>query len=538
MKRFRLLSLLLFTFHFGIAQEVLPIWARTDTTEGNAALGKLPILLLDSFQNIILCGETYNAGPLIGFFVVKYDENGNRLWEKRYDTSAQDAIKSAVTDASGAVYVGGDSKHEITQKAQFIVFKYGVNGDSLWQYRYSDDPNIVTGLNSILFTPDNNLILLGRFSNNSIPNSGLLAVALDTLGNKLWEAEYSEGTFGYAGLSGQLLSDEIVFWGRHGSDEGNRFFSWHLDLDGNTIHTGESSPYANYFQESYHIDAQGNLYIGDYNKQYIVTKYNVSGMFEWDYQKPLFDNPNGVDGLVRAIVTDSELNTYIGGLYYQDTIGKLIPIQSKIDQDGNLIWEHIFQLDTLSIASATTVEWLTQDRLLFTGAYPIDLINNTYQPYFNIYTPDGPYHSALSPLQGVRNWPREILIDSEYLYIGGTFDDGTSPSSKKGYFLAKYNLNTVGLQPLPTCSESRHLSISPNPFTTDFQVDCTAFAVYGPARLCVRSLDGRLVWEKHEVLYPGQKAIRIEVPAGVKPGGYLVSIEVAGDLYSGRIIKN
>lgn len=88
------------------AQNIQPVWVRNEINNGGAGGSGLPFVLTDSFHNVILCTYSYEPGPLTGFSTSKYDQNGNFLWKRTYQTIASDLITTATTDATGAFYVG------------------------------------------------------------------------------------------------------------------------------------------------------------------------------------------------------------------------------------------------------------------------------------------------------------------------------------------------------------------------------------------------------------------------------------------------
>jgi len=71
-----------------VSQNIEPEWVRMEPTGGNDSK-----VFFDAFGNIITLGETYNPGPVLGMITMKYDSDGNKLWQNKYDTPATETIQ-------------------------------------------------------------------------------------------------------------------------------------------------------------------------------------------------------------------------------------------------------------------------------------------------------------------------------------------------------------------------------------------------------------------------------------------------------------
>jgi hypothetical protein len=133
---------------FAQPQQIAPIWQRQEATNGNSN-AFTPLILIDSFHNIITCGSTYSPGPATGFITFKYDPNGNKLWERRHQTPGTDFITAAATDWEGSVYVAGVTINSpLGGASNQVVFKYAANGDTLWQYYIQIEQGVATAVTS------------------------------------------------------------------------------------------------------------------------------------------------------------------------------------------------------------------------------------------------------------------------------------------------------------------------------------------------------------------------------------------------------
>ena len=296
------------------------------------------MVLGDSFNNVIVCAETYNPGPLIGFVITKYDSAGNFLWQRRYDTPAQDILTAAVTDNTGAVYVGGNSTNSVTNKTETLIIKYAATGDTLWQYSLPVETSSFFNPSALLLDTQQNVLVFSNFIDASSGNSGLLIMKLNPDGNIIWTASYDEGNYGYIGIDARKVADRYVFWGQIGSSEGNRFFAWQVSDGGETLTTDSTDVYTESFGRGYFIDEFGSLFIGDQYYEYKVTKFDLDGSIDWVYNNPVLlppSVPSAID--LQSIATTVTGEVLLAGVY-NDTSG-LIGLITKVSTAGEFLWE-------------------------------------------------------------------------------------------------------------------------------------------------------------------------------------------------------
>ena len=76
------------------------------------------------------------------YATIKYDANGNQLWEAHYNGpgNATDRATALAVDAAGNVYVTGYSIGSSTSE-DYATVKYDANGNQLWEARYNGPGN-------------------------------------------------------------------------------------------------------------------------------------------------------------------------------------------------------------------------------------------------------------------------------------------------------------------------------------------------------------------------------------------------------------
>ncbi len=89
-------------------------------------------MMVDSNGNIILVGYTDSFGfGSYDVFVVKFDQNGNLLWDRVWGGKGVEYAMAGVADPSGNIYVAGHSNSFSTDYKAFIV-KLDESGDFQW----------------------------------------------------------------------------------------------------------------------------------------------------------------------------------------------------------------------------------------------------------------------------------------------------------------------------------------------------------------------------------------------------------------------
>lgn len=96
---------------------------------------------LDSAGNVIIAAATNGTlgGPMLGTYdvaLLKYDSAGTLLWTRKFGTSAVDWGYGVATDANGDIYVTGQTSGSLTgtktTPAGFYITKYDRNGNFVW----------------------------------------------------------------------------------------------------------------------------------------------------------------------------------------------------------------------------------------------------------------------------------------------------------------------------------------------------------------------------------------------------------------------
>jgi uncharacterized delta-60 repeat protein len=300
----------------------------------------------DASGNVYVAG--YTNGGLGGnsvtrtfdFFVTKYNSNGILQYTKQMGVpGAGTTGHSVATDASGNVYVAGDTEgglggNTLTGTLDFFVTKY--NSSGVLQYTKqmgaaganASGSSVATDANGNVYVAGytdgglggNTLIGVRDFFVTKYNSSGVLqytkqmgaagadtsgsSVATDASGN-VYVAGYTDG-----GLGGNALTGTRDFFVTKYNSSGALQYTKQMGAAG-----------ANTFGISVATDASGNVYVAGATEgglggntltgtaDFFVTKYNNSGVLQYTKQM----GAAGADTSGYSVATDASGNVYVAG---------------------------------------------------------------------------------------------------------------------------------------------------------------------------------------------------------------------------------
>ena len=312
-------------------------------------------------------------------FILKFDNNGNRLWATYYGGSGWEYVYSICVDSNGNIFVTGstDSNNFPLQNAgtffqgaygggiqDIFILKFSNNGTRLGATYYGG-----TGIEeaqSICTDNNGNVFVTGYTESTDFPvqnagtffqqsnggGSDAFVLKFDNNGNRLWASYYGGAGFDYGNsiysdsngnifVTGLTLSPNFpvqnagtFFQGAYG---GGTFDGFILKFDntGNRLwatYFGGSSDERMFSNDNISIDECDNIYLGfgtvDVSFPYLI---NASNCLYYD------NSINGYDILIARFTNAGSLNycTFIGGSGYD--AGSAM----AIDMNNNLFisWE-------------------------------------------------------------------------------------------------------------------------------------------------------------------------------------------------------
>ncbi len=113
---------------------LVSVWNQT--WGGNA--NEIPYgVTVDAAGNVYVAGETASFGNgSADCFLVKYNAEGTRLWNKTWGGTGADSARAIAVDRLGCVFLVGQSKSWGATSGDLIVLKFNGSGGLQWNYTY------------------------------------------------------------------------------------------------------------------------------------------------------------------------------------------------------------------------------------------------------------------------------------------------------------------------------------------------------------------------------------------------------------------
>ena len=234
-------------------------------------------IVVDDSGNSYITGWSGGANNLWDYTTIKYSPNGDELWVRRYNGSADDndfAYRVAL-DSSGNVYVTGQSV-ETGSDNDITTIKYSPDGDALWTQHYNGPANGYDAGQAIAVDANGNAYVTG----NHTTATGLDCATLkySTNGELLWAASYDGPDNGGDVLISIALDDlaNVYVSGFVASGGASDFVTIKYDTTG-----------VEQWVRLY--NGPGNSYDGTYmiavdnNRDVLVTGYSTGAGTDYDY---------------------------------------------------------------------------------------------------------------------------------------------------------------------------------------------------------------------------------------------------------------
>jgi len=256
------------------------LWTRQfGTSASDYAYG----VAVDGSGNVCVAG--YTDGALPGqtssgsrdAFVRKYDGSGNVLWTRQFGTSASDYAYGVAVDASGNVYVTGETWGALPGQTfsgyyDAFVRKYDDSGNELWTRQfgtsYWDEARgvAVDSFGNVYVAGSTRGVLPGQTSSGY---SDAFIRKYDGSGNELWTRQFGTSDSDEArGVAVDASGNVCVAGYFYGWDSWGTFYN-HVfvrkyDGPGNELWTRQFGSLGYDYAEGVAADASGNVYVAGY----------------------------------------------------------------------------------------------------------------------------------------------------------------------------------------------------------------------------------------------------------------------------------
>lgn len=276
--------------------------AYNGSFNGNDAAHKI---VIDTSGNIYVTGTSFN-GFRDDIVTVKYDPNGNQVWDARYNNANTNSSPAALAvDSSGNIYVTGYNINNLDGMPDYVTIKYRHDGTEDWVSRYHNvRDDVASGL---AVDPSGNVYVTG-YSFNDINYDGA-TIKYDSAGNQLWVVRHDSGGDDFnIGLALDTAWDIYVV-----GQSANNYLTvkyssagaqyWAVTYDNGGIDAAIAVA----------LDSFGNIFTSGnssngLNNDFATVKYDPNGVQLWASRY----NNGGEEGF-SALTLDTSGNAYITG---------------------------------------------------------------------------------------------------------------------------------------------------------------------------------------------------------------------------------
>lgn len=289
-------------------------------------------VVLDALGNVYACGYSDGGNSQDDILLVKYDANGNELYDTTWNNSSyyMDDIPVAMAiDGNQNIFITGSTEPDTAKGSNnFITLKFNSSGGLIWQAEYNR-PSVTSGKDeaaSIAVDSNGDAYITGRSSNGS--DDDIVTIKYNgTDGSTLWTQIYNSGNGDDRGTS--LVVDhagDIIITGRSDNGSNDDIRTVKYSSTGTLVWSRAYNGPANQNDRGLGVivDLNDNVLVcGQYDSNnsatidydYVTVKYNASGIIQW----ARFEASNALqDDIPSAIATDASGNVFVTGKSDQD----------------------------------------------------------------------------------------------------------------------------------------------------------------------------------------------------------------------------
>ena len=249
-------------------------------------------IAVDNSGNAYITGYMTRTGSQKDVFAAKYNSAGTQQWIQYYNTF-NDLGKEIKLDNSGNVFILCEFQVS-ANNTDFAIVKYNSSGVFQFASGYNGPANGDDFPGSITIDSAGNVYTCGRCTSLSTGMDGVV-IKYDNAGTQLWVKQYS-------------ASNTVLF---------DQFNDVTVDTSGNVYVCGSSEVFAG-------------------NPDYLIVKYNNSGVEQWSNRYNVLQNDNAL-----FVSLDAWQNVYItGNIFGLFTSFDILTI--KYSSDGTSLWQQIY----------------------------------------------------------------------------------------------------------------------------------------------------------------------------------------------------
>lgn len=126
-------------------------------------------ITIDNDSNVYVCGNienrTIGCGYTSQIMILKYDNKGNRIWNRTWNVSEND-ISTEIAIYNSELYISGCTNLIYGYAA--LILKYNLDGNLLWNKTWTENKYLNYYTQSIIY--DKDIYMAGGYNNGPVPN--------------------------------------------------------------------------------------------------------------------------------------------------------------------------------------------------------------------------------------------------------------------------------------------------------------------------------------------------------------------------------
>lgn len=273
-------------------------------------------MYVDSQGNVYVTGSQKSQPPpfsqMIEAVTVKYDAAGNQQWIQNYRSALNDGAfaRAVYVDATGNVYVTGESSIYSGGGNKALVVKYSPSGTQQWSYLFSYNTAYNGGFDIVADLTGNVYVTGEYYTGVSFYNNVFLAKFGPT-GNLINQTFYNSGSEGGRKISLDGAGKIII--GGYQNDDSTTFLALKYEQNLDFVWAQRwGDGINNQGALDMKIDINSNVILaatGNSTIDYLTVKISPSGIVLWG---KAYNSPEGND-ICRAVDCDNFGNVYVTG---------------------------------------------------------------------------------------------------------------------------------------------------------------------------------------------------------------------------------
>ncbi len=163
------------------------VWQRSDADPSDIPHSAT---VTDGDMNVIVVGNTMNTAGNTDVLILKYDREGDLLWQETYagSAAASDYGVCVIVDDEGSIYIAAAILQGQGDDYDVAILKYTSTGILDWDQIW-DGPAGLHDIPAAMILGDDELFICGASWADPLTTDYML-VKYDTGGNFFWEASY------------------------------------------------------------------------------------------------------------------------------------------------------------------------------------------------------------------------------------------------------------------------------------------------------------------------------------------------------------